>query len=84
MKSARDRTRAQRLEARVTAEQKTLIEHAAALQGRTVTDFVLTSQLGNRTRCSATFRANEAILSAEEEPTKSNVICLCAFCGPAG
>jgi uncharacterized protein (DUF1778 family) len=42
-KSARGRTRAQRLEARVTAEQKTLIEHAAALQGRTVTDFVLTS-----------------------------------------
>ena len=37
------RTRAQRLEARLTAEQKTLIEHAAALQGRTVTDFVLTS-----------------------------------------
>jgi uncharacterized protein (DUF1778 family) len=27
----------------VTAEQKRLIEHAAALQGRTVTDFVLTS-----------------------------------------
>lgn len=43
LKSARGRTRAQRLEARVTAEQKTLIEHAAALQGRTVTDFVLTS-----------------------------------------
>ena len=42
-KSTRGRTRAQRLEARVTAEQKTLIEHAAALQGRTVTDFVLTS-----------------------------------------
>jgi uncharacterized protein (DUF1778 family) len=31
------------LEARVTTEQKTLIEQAAALQGRTVTDFVLTS-----------------------------------------
>jgi uncharacterized protein (DUF1778 family) len=43
LKSPRGRTRAQRLEARVTAEQKTLIEHAAALQGRTVTDFVLTS-----------------------------------------
>jgi uncharacterized protein (DUF1778 family) len=43
LKSVRGRTRAQRLEARVTAEQKTLIEHAAALQGRTVTDFVLTS-----------------------------------------
>jgi len=37
------RTRAERLEARMTAEQKTLVEHAAALQGRTVTDFVLTS-----------------------------------------
>jgi uncharacterized protein (DUF1778 family) len=37
------RVRAQRLEARVTTEQKRLIERAAALQGRTVTDFVLTS-----------------------------------------
>jgi uncharacterized protein (DUF1778 family) len=41
--SNRGRARAQRLETRVTAEQKTLIERAAALQGRTVTDFVLTS-----------------------------------------
>ena len=37
------RARAQRLETRVTVEQKALIERAAALQGRTVTDFVLTS-----------------------------------------
>jgi uncharacterized protein (DUF1778 family) len=37
------RIRAERLETRVTAEQKNLIERAAALQGRTVTDFVLTS-----------------------------------------
>jgi uncharacterized protein (DUF1778 family) len=37
------RARAQRLETRVTAEQKRLIERAAALQGRTITDFVLTS-----------------------------------------
>jgi len=37
------RIRAERLETRVTAEQKSLIERAAALQGRTVTDFVLTS-----------------------------------------
>lgn len=43
VKAARGRTRTQRLEARVTAEQKALIERAAALQGRTVTDFVLTS-----------------------------------------
>ena len=42
-KSSRDRARVQRLETRVTAEQKLLIERAAALQGRTVTDFVLTS-----------------------------------------
>jgi uncharacterized protein (DUF1778 family) len=42
-KSTSGRTRAERLEARVTAEQKNLIERAAALQGRTVTDFVLTS-----------------------------------------
>jgi uncharacterized protein (DUF1778 family) len=42
-KSTRGRARTQRLETRVTAEQKTLIERAAALQGRTVTDFVLTS-----------------------------------------
>jgi len=42
-KSPRGRVRSQRLEARVTAEQKTLIERAAALQGRTVTDFVLSS-----------------------------------------
>ncbi len=39
----RARARAERLEARVTAEQKSLIERAAALQGRTLTDFVLTS-----------------------------------------
>ena len=37
------RRRAERLEARVTAEQKALIEHAASLQGRSITDFVLTS-----------------------------------------
>jgi uncharacterized protein (DUF1778 family) len=43
LKSPRGRPRAQRLETQVTAEQKTLIEHAAALQGRTVTEFVLTS-----------------------------------------
>ncbi len=42
-RSTSGRTRAERLETRVTAEQKSLIERAAALQGRTVTDFVLTS-----------------------------------------
>jgi uncharacterized protein (DUF1778 family) len=42
-RSNNGRTRAERLETRVTAEQKSLIERAAALQGRTLTDFVLTS-----------------------------------------
>ncbi len=37
------RTRASRLEARITTEQKRLVEHAAALEGRTVTDFVIAS-----------------------------------------
>lgn len=41
--SLRSRVRGERLETRVTADQKNLIERAAALQGRTVTDFVLTS-----------------------------------------
>jgi uncharacterized protein (DUF1778 family) len=41
--SSAGRVRGDRLEARVTADQKRLIEHAAALQGRTLTDFVLTS-----------------------------------------
>jgi uncharacterized protein (DUF1778 family) len=43
LESDRSRIRGQRLETRVTADQKNLIERAAALQGRTVTDFVLTS-----------------------------------------
>ncbi|SMH51388.1 DUF1778 domain-containing protein [Mesorhizobium australicum] len=37
------RVRSERLEARVTPYQKGLIERAAALQGRSVTDFVLSS-----------------------------------------
>ncbi len=43
LNTPRTRVRNERLETRVTAEQKNLIEQAAALQGRSVTDFVLTS-----------------------------------------
>jgi uncharacterized protein (DUF1778 family) len=43
VKSGSTRARAERLEARLTPAQKSLIEHAAALQGRSVTDFVLAS-----------------------------------------
>ncbi|MFN8681372.1 DUF1778 domain-containing protein [Paracoccus sp. P2] len=42
-RSATGRVRGERLETRVTVDQKRLIEHAAALQGRSLTDFVLTS-----------------------------------------
>jgi uncharacterized protein (DUF1778 family) len=35
------RQRDQRLEARISADQKELIERAACVQGRTVTDFVI-------------------------------------------
>ncbi|HEY4942189.1 MAG TPA: DUF1778 domain-containing protein [Rhizomicrobium sp.] len=37
------RTRQERLEARISRDQKTLFQRAAALQGRTLTDFVLNS-----------------------------------------
>jgi uncharacterized protein (DUF1778 family) len=42
-KVLKGRLRDQRIETRVTSEQKSLFEHAAALQGQTVTDFVLSS-----------------------------------------
>ena len=42
-RASEGRVRAERLETRVTAAQKSLIERAAALQGRSVTDFVLAS-----------------------------------------
>ncbi len=35
--------RAARLEARMTTDQKTLLQHAAALSGRTLSEFVLVS-----------------------------------------
>ena len=57
----RGRIRGERLEARITADQKSLIEHAAALQGRTVTDFVLTSVQDAARRAKAR-RAHQAAL----------------------
>ncbi|WP_428395816.1 DUF1778 domain-containing protein [Lichenicoccus sp.] len=38
-----DRLRGERLEARITADQKALIQHAAELEGRSVTDYVVSS-----------------------------------------
>ena len=42
--------RAERLEARVTVAQKVLLQEAAALQGRTLTDFVVGSLVEAATR----------------------------------
>ena len=37
------KTKMERLETRIPAEQKAIITHAATLQGRSITDFVVTS-----------------------------------------
>lgn len=78
-KSTRARTRAERLEARVTAEQKTLIERAATLQGRTVTDFVLTSlqdaarrAIEEHNQLALTVRDSEAFVDALLNPRPVN------------
>ncbi len=73
------RTRAERLEARVTAEQKSQIERAAALQGRSVTDFVLTSvqeaarrAIEDHARLALSIRDSEAFVDALLSPKLVN------------
>lgn len=61
---AADRTRGERLEARITADQKALIQRAAELEGRSVTDYVVSSVQDAAKR---TVEAHEVIvLSATE------------------
>ena len=78
-RSTARRTRAQRLEARVTAEQKGLIERAAALQGRSVTDFVLTSlqdaarrAIEEHSQLALSLRDSEAFVDALLNPRPVN------------
>lgn len=73
------RVRAERLEARVSAEQKRLIERAAALQGRSVTDFVLASvqeaalrAIEDHGRLSLSVRDSEAFVHALLSPEPVN------------
>jgi uncharacterized protein (DUF1778 family) len=73
------RVRAERLEARVTSDQKSLIEHAAALQGRSVTDFVLSSvqEAARRTieehrRLDLSVRDSKAFVEALIDPQPVN------------
>jgi uncharacterized protein (DUF1778 family) len=77
--SGSGRVRGERLETRVTAEQKRLIERAAALQGRTVTDFVLTSVQDAARRAieehqilDLSLRDSQAFVQALIEPTPVN------------
>ena len=59
-----DRIRGERLEARITADQKALIQRAAELEGRSVTDYVVSSVQDAAKR---TVEAHEVIvLSATE------------------
>lgn len=76
---AASRVRAERLETRVTAEQKRLIEHAAALQGRSVTDFVLTSlqdaarrAIEEHQHLTLSLRDSQAFVQALVEPERVN------------
>jgi uncharacterized protein (DUF1778 family) len=62
--SERQRTRTARLEARITAEQKDLLSKAAALVGRSLSDFVVASAYETAAR---TVREHEAMtLSARD------------------
>jgi len=79
VKSTGGRTRAERLEAHVTAEQKYLIERAAALQGRSVRDFVLTSvqdaarrAIMEHSQLVLLARDSEAFVDALQNPTPVN------------
>lgn len=79
MQSPRGRVRGERLETRVTADQKKLIERAAALQGRTVTDFVLSSvqdaarrAIEEHQRLDLTVRDGEAFVEALLNPRPVN------------
>lgn len=53
--------RSERLEARLTTEQKRLVERAAALQGRTVTDFVLSGVQDAAQRAIETHEQNHSV-----------------------
>ena len=75
----RERVRSERLETRITAEQKRLVERAAALQGRTVTDFVLSSvqdaaqrAIDDHQRIQLSIRDAEAFVKALLDPPEPN------------
>ncbi|WP_395018373.1 DUF1778 domain-containing protein [Dongia sp.] len=75
----RVRLRSERLETRVTPEQKVMIEEAAALQGRSVTDFVLTSlqdaarrAIAEHQQLTLSLRDSRAFVAALTKPRPAN------------
>lgn len=77
--SSSSRVRGERLETRVSSDQKRLIEHAAALQGRTLTDFVLTSvqeaarrAIEEHQHLALSVRDSQAFIDALTEPQPVN------------
>jgi uncharacterized protein (DUF1778 family) len=62
-----DTTRGDRLEVRVSAAQKSLLQHAAALSGRTLSEFVVTSAQDAARRVIAEHESIQ--LSREEQQT---------------
>lgn len=56
-------TKRERLEARVTADQKALIQRGAELRGRSVTDFVVESA---QAAAEEALRAHQIVLSARD------------------
>ncbi len=60
---ARTATKRERLEARVTPEQKALFEQAASLQGCSLTDFIVRSA---QAAAEETLRSQQIVLSARD------------------
>lgn len=58
-----ERTRDARLEARVSSEQKALLQQAASLSGRTLSEFVVASAIQDATRV---VREHDAIKLSKE------------------
>lgn len=77
--ASRERVRSERLETRITADQKRLVERAAAIQGRSVTDFVLSSvqaaaekAIDDHQRITLSIRDAEAFVDALLNPPEPN------------
>jgi uncharacterized protein (DUF1778 family) len=79
MKTTTERPKQERIEARVSPEQKALIERAAALEGRTLTEFVLQSSraaaqdaIERHERLTLTTRDSAAFVEALLTPVAPN------------